>query len=455
MRVTILIEEPEYGKFSDLKLCFIKDSVEKQVSLSLFQYEKVYDFKTDFSSVKFDFFLISAIVYGVDNLLSREIYSNDGWTRDLEVELPVRNLDAWLGKEFVLKEMLDFLTGDNWTLSFTQIELDNFYYSRPLSRRRKAVPVYEIDKIKSVSLFSGGLDSLIGVIDELEKLVSTEKILLVSHFDNKSPGPNGDQIRLLTYLKTKYPNKIYWIQSKLALARKDQNNTKLKIENNYRSRSLFFIGLGCYLSPTEELIIPENGTISINYPLTPSRVSSLSTRTTHPFVLNKVNELFAALGLSTTVYNPYTFKTKGEMFLNCSNQNVLKQIYHESVSCGKRGRRQFHFDNPNEKHHCGRCMPCIYRRAALNKVDLDSELHYGNFITKVNSLGQNDLPALFSFLKRNISIEMMKRDLIVNGNIDFDKLDDYANMVLRSKEEVKTLFQDKGSVFVKSELRIR
>lgn len=56
MKVTILIEEPEYGKFSDLKLCFIKDSVEKQVSLSLFQYEMVYDFKKDFSSVKFDFF---------------------------------------------------------------------------------------------------------------------------------------------------------------------------------------------------------------------------------------------------------------------------------------------------------------------------------------------------------------------------------------------------------------
>jgi hypothetical protein len=454
MRVTIKIDEAEYGKFSDFKLCFIKDTVEKQVSLSLFQYEKVYDFKTDFTSVKFDFFLISAIVYGVDNLLSREIYSNDGWTRDLEVDFPVRNLSAWLGNEIILKEMLDFLTGDNWTITFTQIEQDNFYYSRPFSRRRKAIPSYEFDKIKSVSLFSGGLDSLIGVIDELEKLVSDEKILLVSHFDNKSPGPNGDQNRLLAYLKTKYPNKIYWVQSKLALARKDQNNAKLKIENNYRSRSLFFIGLGCYLSPIDELIIPENGTISINYPLTPSRVSSLSTRTTHPFVLKKVNELLYSLGLNTKVHNPYSLKTKGEMFLSCSNQNALNQIYHESVSCGKRGRRQFHFDNPRENHHCGRCMPCIYRRAALNKAGLDSESHYGNFITKVNSLGQNDLPALFSFLKSSISLEKMKRDLLVNGNIDFDKLDDYANMVLRSKEEVFQLFSDKGSAFVKSELRI-
>ena len=254
---------------------------------------------------------------------------------------------------------------------------------------------------------------------------------------------------------TQYPNKIYWVQSKLALSRKDINGNRVNIENNYRSRSLFFIGLGCYLSPIGELVIPENGTISINYPLTPSRVSSLSTRTTHPYVLKNTQELLTNLGLSTKIHNPYTFKTKGEMFVECTNQTFLQNIYQDSVSCGKRGRRQFHFDNPNEKHNCGRCMPCIYRRAALNKASLDNENHYGNFITKVSSIGNNDLPALFSYLKRNIPLEKMKRDLLVNGNIDIDSLTDYAEMVIRSKAEVFQLFNDKGSKFVKSELRIR
>ncbi len=455
MRVNVVIDNAGYGRFADLQLCYTDNGVERKVPLSFLGYERVFDFTTDFASTKFDFFLISAIVYGVDNLLSRAIYSNDGWYRDIEVEFPVSNIVAWTGKEYKLKQILDFLTGDNWVVSFSQNVQDSFYYPRPLSRRRKTPPTYELDSIKSASLFSGGLDSLIGVIDELEKLSGNERILLVSHFDSKSPGPNGDQTKLLSHLIAQYPNQVYWVQSKLALSRKDTNGNRITIENNYRSRSLFFIGLGCYLSPIDELVIPENGTISINYPLTPSRVSSLSTRTTHPYVLKKTQELLTDLGLAIRIHNPYTFKTKGEMFVECTNQVLLQRIFLDSVSCGKRGRRQFHFDNPSEIHNCGRCMPCIYRRAALNKANLDNETHYGNFITKVTSLGNNDLPALFSYLKKSIPLERMERDLLVNGNIDINTLTEYATMVLRSREEVLKLFIDKGNRFVKSELRIR
>ncbi len=452
MKVNVVINDADYGKFSNLQLCYTDNGVNRKVPLSFLGYERVFDFTTDFTSVKFDFFLVSAIVYGVDNLLSRAIYSNDGWTRDIEVEFPVNNLAVWVGKEEKLNQILDFLTGDNWQVSFIQNTQNSLYYPRPLSRRIKEIPKYEIDSIKSVSLFSGGLDSLIGVIDELEKLRSNERILLVSHFDSKSPGPNDDQTNLLSHLTTKYQNKIYWIQSKLALSRKDINGNRVTIDNNYRSRSLFFIGLGCYLSPIDELIIPENGTISINYPLTPSRVSSLSTRTTHPYVLKNTQELLTDLGLSTVIHNPYSLKTKGEMFDECAkNSPFIKSIFQDSVSCGKRGRMQNNKNVGNAKH-CGRCMPCIYRRAALNKAGLDDENHYGNFITKVSSLGKNDLPALFSYLNRNISLEKMKRDLLINGNIDIDNLTDYAEMVLRSKKEVLKLFIDKGNDFVKSKL---
>lgn len=453
MRVSVILENADTGRFSNLKLCYNDNGTIKNVQLSFLQYEKVYDFTNDFNSVKFDFFLVSSIVYGVDNLLSRAIYSNDGWTRDIEVEFPVNNLASWTGKEDKLKQILDFLTGDNWQVSFRAAEQVTFYQPRT-NRRRSKIPFYDKTSIVSASLFSGGLDSLIGVIDQLDKLNVNERILLVSHFDSKSPGPNGDQLRLLNHLHLTYPNKIYWVQSKLALSRKDTSGNRISIETNYRSRSLFFIGLGCYLSPLDNLIIPENGTISINYPLTPSRVSSLSTRTTHPYVLKNIQELLILLGLPTMIHNPYTLKTKGEMFEECKNQPLVRRIYTDSISCGKRGRKQHNKDNKNAEH-CGRCMPCIYRRAALNKVGLDSQNHYGNFITNVSSLGDNDLPALFSYLKRIITIEQMKRDLLVNGNIDINNLTNYAEMVLRSKEEVLQLFRDKGNRFVKSQLGIR
>ena len=453
MKTTIEISEPQYGKFSDIKLCYKNQhNVDCKVSLVFNQYLKVYDFTNDFNSLKFDFFLITAIVYGVDNLFSRELYSMDSWARELEVELPVHNLSNWQGNEGLFEEILNFLTGDSWKISFIQNATTMFYLPKN-GRWKRNIKEYEKDKIKSTCLFSGGLDSLIGVIDELEKLEENEKTLLVSHFDYKSSGPNGDQQKLYTYLNAKYDNKIYWVQSKLALSRKGQNFENIKVENNYRSRSLFFIGLGCYLSTTNSLIIPENGTISINYPLTPSRVSSLSTRTTHPFVLQKVEELLNKCGLNVRIDNPYTFRTKGEMFIECQNQEVLKGIYESSVSCGKRGRRQHWKDYKVGTEHCGKCMPCIYRRAALNKANLDNQL-YGNIIQNVSTL-TNDLPALFSFLNRYIPIETMKRDLLVNGSISIENLTQYANMVLRSKNEVLQLFSDKGNEFIKSQLKFK
>ena len=101
-------------------------------------------------------------------------------------------------------------------------------------------------------------------------------------------------------------------------------------------------------------------------------------------------------------------------------------------------------------------MPCIYRRSALNKADLDNENQYGNFITNATSLNYSkDLPALISYLKRDISLENIKRGLLVSGNIELHNLTEYAEMVLRSKQEVLLLFRNKGNKFIKSILGIK
>lgn len=451
MRVTIEISEATDGKFSDLILSYIdSENIQNRVFLNLKNYVNINDFIDETKSVKFDFFLISALVYGVDNLLSREKYSEDGWAREIEVKFPVYNLDKWLGNEILFEEALNFLTGDTWIISFGLNEVENVFIEKK-GRWQKNIKTYEKEKIKSISLFSGGLDSLIGIIDELESLGEDEKILLVSHFDFKSSGPNKDQRLLYNALIEKYANQIYWVQTKLALNRKTQNEVRIKIESNYRSRSLFFIGLGVYLSTVDKLIIPENGTISINYPLTPSRVSSLSTRTTHPIVINKLQEILDNCGISLQLKNPYTLDTKGEMFINCKNQEVLQFIYEDSVSCGKRGRKQS-WTHKTGTDHCGVCMPCIYRRAALNKTGLDNQL-YGRDVTQPLSRNSfRDLPALLSYLNKNLSLEQMKTDLVIYSSIPFEELNDYANMVLRSKAEVLKLFTDKGNNFVKSQL---
>ena len=99
-------------------------------------------------------------------------------------------------------------------------------------------------------------------------------------------------------------------------------------------------------------------------------------------------------------------------------------------------------------------MPCIYRRASLNKTEKDTQI-YGRDITQPTSRNSFvDLPALINYLKKDISLDCMKRDILINGSIPIENLEEYAIMVLRSKDEVLQLFRDKGNEFIKSELRL-
>jgi len=452
MEVRIKIDEAKIGSFSEIYLIFNDlDDNEQIIPLVLYDFLDAHDLTNDTSSVKFDLFLISALVYGVDNLLDRRYYSDDGWARELKVSFPVYNLATWQGKEQMLEETLKFLTGDHWDINFSQNTVTNIFLVQK-RRWKKNIRKYNAERIKTTSLFSGGLDSLIGIIDQIESLNVNEEILLVSHFDFNSSGPKKDQDRLYKHVKNNYLNHINdnWIRIRLSLKRRNQNGDEFTVEGNYRSRSFFFIGLGCYVSQSSNLVVPENGTISINYPLTPSRVSSLSTRTTHPFVINRLQVLLNDLGIDIELENPYSYQTKGEMIVNCLNYELLTGIYSESTSCGKPGHN-YSWKNRTASH-CGVCMPCIYRRASLNISGQDHDI-YGRDITKpLTRNSYTDLPALINYLKKQIGLDKMKRDILVNGSIPIDQLEDYAEMVLRSRKELLQLFIDKGNDFIKKEL---
>src|SRR5690606_33855127 len=107
------------------------------------------------------------------------------------------------------------------------------------------------------------------------------------------------------------------------------------------------------------LVVPENGFISMNVPLTNLRLGSLSTRTTHPYFLRQIQRVWAAVGLNVEITNPYQFRTKGELLVGCEHQNLLQTLASQSTSCGRFGRYGY--------KHCGRCIPCLVRRAAFLK----------------------------------------------------------------------------------------
>lgn len=386
-----------------------------------------------------DFLFVSAVIYCIDKLIPRSI-SIDNWTRQLQLEIPVSDSDPWSQNAKNLNSAISFLTGDLWNISFRNIECS---LVRPKNARYRLFQ--EETKPDAVSLFSGGLDSLIGTIDWLESNPEGT-IKLVSHYDPGVAGPKSDQKRLIEELKEYYSDRINFVQVRVG-------QTPSGIEATFRSRSIIFIGLGIYVASLAgeniNMIMPENGNIALNVPLTPSRRGACSSRTAHPFFLNSIGKEIQDLGFQNRIINPFELKTKGECVEQCFNQSVLRNLASISVSCAKRGRHKIHSINRSARQ-CGRCMPCIYRRAALHKIGLDTE-EYGMDICRgdvdleSNQKLVDDFRAYVSFISRNPSRDEISSLLLANGNLDISLLPHYGDLVFRALEEIRALLRDKAT----------
>ena len=384
-----------------------------------------------------DFLFFASVVYGIDKLISRG-RTDDRWTRAMEFCLQVSNPERWSTVTEDLEACLSFLTGDTWKIQFTELQHELY---RPRSRRKFQPPA----KGNTVSLFSGGLDSLIGAIDYLESN-PTNSLFLVGHYDRYSKAAS-DQERVYGDLKNHYQSRLDLLQVKVGPKPSGQEKT-------YRSRSLLFIAIGMYaargIGNHTPLLIPENGAIALNVPLTPSRRGSCSTRTAHPFFLNKLREIFEKLGIKNKLCNPLELKTKGECMEECLNRDVLHIAAPKSVSCAKGGHKSW-WPNTSAKG-CGVCVPCIYRRASLHKINRDEE-PYGRKICRIDLDSKkaypNDFRALVSFLRRNLSRQAIAYLLHANGNIEITCLQEYADIVARSMDEVRVLLQVKGTDEIK------
>ncbi len=218
----------------------------------------------------------------------------------------------------LLKEILHFLSGDLWDFEFRQ---SNFVIPKMVKGGVRTKKIY-INGHDSVCLFSGGLDSTIGAID---LKAQGKKSVLVSH-----AYPKDRQKQDHVYYDLQFDNARFQV---LANPRKVK---EIPADVQMRTRSFNFIAFGALIATALsknhfsnkiiKLYIPENGLISINPPLTPRRIGALSIRTTHPYFLQKLNILFKNIGLPVEIENPYQYKTKGEMMLECKDQSSLKKL---------------------------------------------------------------------------------------------------------------------------------
>lgn len=443
MKVNISIVPPQkVGNFANIILSYGEQDVTK-VLLHV-DYRNMYRFIQLQSGVAFDLFVIACLVYGTDILLPRKTVGYDGWSREIEIIFPVENLDLFENGKTNLEQMLNFLTGDIWKVSFEHKSIESLFYTDKQTR-------INLDKYKVVNLFSGGMDSLVGAIDQLSS--SLDNVCLVSHTDAVFKGAKKDQNMILNVLREKYQN-YYYIPTSVYMSKRDVNGNRYVKESTLRSRSFLFLSMALLVADsidsTIPVYIPENGTISLNYPLTPSRRSTCSTRTTHPHFLNLFQKFLSSIHLGHQVSNKYQFYTKGEMIEQCIDRELFMKTYALSCSCGKRGTRKDIRDNANSKH-CGVCMPCIYRRAALHKIQISEEVGTDIFNSQKREIRRiPDMPALMNYIRKDLRLSTIKQKLMVNGSLPLKQLENYASVIMRTRDEIKQWIRDNATEDIKN-----
>ena len=308
------------------------------------------------SELGIDILVLAAHVHAADTRISRTSESQDGWTREIRLVVPVAEPDRWAGVAPTFVRMLNFLTGDLWSIDFRTRPL-GFASITPPHSARLIPPTFD-----DLSLFSGGLDSLIGAIDALE---AGRTPLLLSHAGDSAT--SEAQTSIFNALKMHYSGRPF-DRLRLWMAFPNGFISGSGGESTTRGRSFLFFALGCFagsgLDGPSVLKVPENGLIAVNVPLDLLRLGALSTRTTHPYYIARWNDALHGLGLNTRIENPYWDKTKGEMVAACKNSSLLRSLVSASLSCASpsKGRWQGH-----GTQHCGYCLPCLIRRAALIK----------------------------------------------------------------------------------------
>ena len=277
------------------------------------------------------------------------------WKRRFHLVVAVRAPGLWTQPQILhaLSGALEFLSGDAWTFEFVEnaspTDLSAYLnYSN-------ADPATPSDS--AVVLFSGGLDSFAGAVQELNS--GDRHVILVS----RRLGGMTDrrQRELAEELKARYPRRVTHVPVRAGLT----EETKAA-EYTQRTRSFLLSALAILTAAIERsnrICFYENGIMSINLPISTQVIGSRASRSTHPRSLMLLRNLTTALGYGNIdVTNPFIWKTKAEVvreLLERPEANATRR----SLSCSRTQEMTI------AKPHCGACAQCLQRRMATIGID--------------------------------------------------------------------------------------
>lgn len=307
-----------------------------------------------------DLLEIAAYVYCADQRVGRgsDRLKDFGsmWRRQLHFSIPVRRFKVWQNPDVVdaLSSTLGFLSDDSYEFEFLEAKLPSL--PRDAYFHDLIDASMEHDEI---ALFSGGIDSLAGAIDDI--ILRQKTVTLVGH--HSSTKVRSIQSKLVEELKRRgYGRHFSFIPVEVT------NEGVPAREHTQRTRSFLFACLAMVIaemSRRDRFTFYENGVVSINLPISGDVTGGRATRTTHPKVIRGLEALFSTLlERQFEIRTPLQWLTKTEVTQIIQGADMADLLAMTSSCTRPRTWTA-------TRKHCGRCSQCIDRRFAILAAGLE------------------------------------------------------------------------------------
>lgn len=419
-----------------------------------------------------DLLQIAAYIFCGDRMSNRgqrNSLGNDAWARSFEFQIPVMDIDFWNKKQTkqALNDVLTFMTGDRH-FDFVFIATNKNPAEKDNEQLSLFSDIYcEWDDADQtdIMLFSGGLDSLAGVIQHLNE--HPDRLLCaVSHKSNKSV--THTQSALLHDINIRYNNRVKQYGFECC----NHNGLKSRDETQ-RTRMFLFSAIAfslCNRYGKHSFYVYENGITSMNLPKQTDVINARASRTTHPKTLGLLRKFYKLIDPSFEIIAPYYNMTKSEI-VKVFEQYNEKKLIASSVSCSSSRTK------PGQVPHCGCCSQCIDRKFSLYAAGLDEyDAEYArDFITEfpdddnnetkqriyttMRLASREDISTKEDFLKKYSSEILDLMEYWPGLDNAEDKLDEiyslicrYGDSVIKAATAMRNKFDDLTRPIIKNSL---
>lgn len=371
--------------------------VEDLKSADLREYTAGKDFRLRHDSISHDLMLdlpprladllrIASSVYFVDRIIKRRRNGGaDGWSRRLSCSIEVVDAGFWSREPVssLLREALEFVSGDTWSFDFVRDSRASFHRRYPLFH---AGCLYDCPPV--VSLYSGGLDSAAGLARRLSNGIDAPLIPVVVRHRTDIAKKATDQIGSLA---RSFQTELRPICAAMSMASPKQIGQSE--ETSQRARGFLFVSVGGAVAAATKasaVELYESGVGAINAPLLAGMEGSQATRSAHPTFLRKMSQLLSVVAdHPIDVRLPFGQMTKGELVRSLESAE-LRDLARATISCVSYPLRH------RTRKSCGPCAACLFRRVALNAAGID-ELRGTYQFDVLNR--QSSVPKNLSYLK--------------------------------------------------------